>query len=131
MEEAREYPAVRRSLRIAAVRLWVADLTAALPFYRDTLRLRPTGGGAADGYAMFDAGGTDLIVEAAGPDDADLIGRFAGVSFEVEDCAAAHSALTAQGVRFYGAPEPQPWGGVLAHFFDPAGNVLTLVEYPA
>jgi len=25
----------------------------------------------------------------------------------------------------------RPWGGVLVHFRDPDGNVLTIVQYPA
>ena len=31
---------------------------------------------------------------------------------------------------FDGLPEAQEWGGALAFFYDPDGNVLTLVEYP-
>ena len=31
-----------------------------------------------------------------------------------------------KGVGFVGPPEAQPRGGVLAHFRDPDGNVLTL-----
>jgi predicted enzyme related to lactoylglutathione lyase len=33
----------------------------------------------------------------------------------------------AKGVHFTAPPEKQEWGGTLAHFEDPAGNVLTLV----
>ena len=39
--------------------------------------------------------------------------------------------LEARGVTFDGPPERQAWGGVLAHFQDPDGNILTLVEYPS
>ena len=34
------------------------------------------------------------------------------------------------GDDFDGFPEAQEWGGALAFFYDPDGNVLTLVEYP-
>ena len=38
--------------------------------------------------------------------------------------------LEQKGVRLTAPPEAQDWGGVLAHFADPDGNILTLVQYP-
>jgi lactoylglutathione lyase len=35
--------------------------------------------------------------------------------------------LISKGVEFEGLPVKQPWGGVLAHFRDPDGNVITLL----
>lgn len=116
---------------IAAVRVFVLDVEAAVDFYANRLGL--TASSTFDGVAVFDAGGCDLIVEAADPDSAEeraLVGRFSGVSFRVEDMQAAYRALVAKGVAFDGEPQPQEWGGVLAHFSDPDGNVLTLVAYP-
>ena len=43
------------------------------------------------------------------------------------DIDAKHAELSAKGVDFLAPPERMPWGGVLAHFRDPEGNVLTLV----
>jgi uncharacterized glyoxalase superfamily protein PhnB len=57
---------------------------------------------------------------------AELVGRFVGVSLQVEGIDATHATLVARGVRFSSPPELQPWGGSLANFEDPDGNVLTL-----
>ena len=73
-----------------------------------------------------------LVVESieAGDDDQGFVGRFAGLSFDVDDIDATYTMLNEKGVHFHGSPEKQNWGGGLAHFNDPAGNTLTLVEYP-
>ncbi|GMG81782.1 hypothetical protein LNKW23_09950 [Paralimibaculum aggregatum] len=117
-------------MQLYGVRIFVDDLAAAREFYGETL-------GLAAVWEMPDAvgygaGGATLIVETedpAGP-DGELVGRFVGVSLAVEDIAAAHRDLAARGVVFHGAPTAQPWGGMLAHFDDPAGNTLTLLGKP-
>ena len=117
---------------IAAVRIFIPDVGAVRHFYRDQLGLDEAY--ADDSVLVFRTGSADLIVEAAAPEDTEegpLIGRFVGVSFAVPDARAAHAALKAKGVTFEGEPKEQDWGGVLAHFRDPAGNVLTLVEMPS
>ena len=117
---------------IAAIRIFVPDVGTVRSFYRETLGLEEIY--ADEGVLVFRTGTAELIVEAADSDDAEegtLIGRFVGVSFAVTDARAAHAALTAKGVMFEGEPKEQDWGGVLAHFRDPAGNVLTLVEMPS
>jgi catechol 2,3-dioxygenase-like lactoylglutathione lyase family enzyme len=122
-------------MKLAALRIFVRDIDAARDFYAGALGLTLIADSAADGYCVFDLGGTDLVVEAV-PDDAPadeqaLVGRFTGVSFAVLDIVATHARLRAQGVEFSGAPEHQPWGGVLATLNDPAGNALQLVQYPS
>ena len=42
----------------------------------------------------------------------------------------ADQTLLARGVEFLAPPQRMPWGGVLANFRDPDGNVLTLVGAP-
>lgn len=116
---------------IDTIRIFTTDLARARDFYRDALGMTL----AIDDEAMaiFDTGGTKLMLEAVEPEEegaADLVGRFTGVSFAVRDIRAAFAGLTERGVSFDGRPELQPWGGALAHFFDPDGNVLTLVQYP-
>src|SRR5690606_9442296 len=75
----------------------------------------------------YDVGPT-LIVEMTDGQHPEEVGRFAGLSLEVKDIAAAHERLLAAGVEFTHPPTKQPWGGTLAHFKDPSGNVLTLVS---
>jgi catechol 2,3-dioxygenase-like lactoylglutathione lyase family enzyme len=117
-------------MRLVAIRIFVDDLTAARRFYQETLGLPLKW--EYDAAALgFDAGG-DLIVERVGEDadeeDRQLVGRFAGCSIGVDDIEEAYKALSAKGVAFTGPPERKPWGGVLTHFKDPSGNVLTLLE---
>jgi len=111
-------------VEVSAIRVFVGDLGRARGFYGGTLGL-PELWDAGDAVG-YDVGAT-LIVERGPEDEPGLVGRFVGLSFGVADVAAAQAALAAKGVPFLGPPELQAWGGVLAHFRDPDGNVLTLV----
>ncbi|MDP3084454.1 MAG: VOC family protein [Rubrivivax sp.] len=122
-------------MKLAAIRLFVDDLGNAQAFYTDTLGLQRVASDPAHGFAAFKSAGIDLIVETvatdATADDRALVGRFAGVSFAVDDIQTEAARLKAAGVVFTGAPELQFWGGWLATFADPAGNQLQLVQYAA
>ena len=111
---------------VAAVRLFVRDLDAARTFYGAQLGLTEMSTGP--GWVVFDGGPVQIVVEDV---HGDLVGRFAGISFAVEDVEAACEALAARGVEITNRPARQAWGGTLAHVADPDGNVLTLVQYPA
>jgi len=115
---------------VAAVRIFVDDLNRARRFYGDVLQLREQS--ATPEWVVYDLDGKDIIVEAVAPDDPEreMVGRFLAVSFAVDDIDAAYRDLTAKGVSFVQGPEQQAWGGTLAYPRDPAGNTLTLVEYP-
>jgi DNA-binding transcriptional MerR regulator len=118
---------------VAAVRIFSHDLAAARAFYRSSLGLAELTVG--DGWAVFDGGAVQIVLEQvqpadAGHENAGLVGRFVGVSFSVDDAQLACDRLTARGVEIVGQPGRQPWGGILAHIADPDRNVLTLVEYP-
>jgi predicted enzyme related to lactoylglutathione lyase len=118
-------------MRLSAARVNVTDIATAKRFYGEVLGLRQLWDyGSAVGY---DVGGPVLIVETHPPDDPEhkeLVGRFTALSFDVADAAASYRELGARGVEFVEPPEKMPWGGTLAHFRDPSGNVLTLVEQP-
>lgn len=116
-------------MRLYGVRLFVDDYAEARAFYADTLGFEVEWEMADQGVAGFRAGSGMLIVEAGDPEgeDGDLIGRFAGVSLQVDDIAATYKSLRSKGVAFDSPPEKQFWGGTLAHFRDPAGNILTLL----
>ena len=111
---------------LSAVRLFVHDLDAARAFYEGLgLPLEDVGG------ALVGRSGTvDVVIESDDGEHDGLSGRFAGLSFAVEDAARVHADLMAQGVDLLGPPERQPWGAVLLHLRDPSGNVLTLVQAP-
>lgn len=116
---------------IDTIRVFTGNLVDATAFYRDALGMKLAIEDEA--MAVFDTGGTKLMLEVIDPEEegaAELVGRFTGLSFAVRDIRAAFAGLSERGVSFDGRPEIQPWGGALAHFFDPDGNVLTLVQYP-
>jgi len=119
-------------LKLSAARIFVRDLEAAQLFYRDALGLSQISGNPARGYCVFDSGGAQLVVESVADDAPDdekvLVGRFTGLSFAVDDIAAAYERLRSRQVLFTGAPEPQAWGGILATFVDTSGNELQLVQ---
>jgi predicted enzyme related to lactoylglutathione lyase len=118
---------------LSAVRLFVSELQRAVDFYGGTLALELTTRDES-AYAVFQLSNVTLLVERVDPADAEfkeLVGRFTGVSFDTADIRAAYDRLVSAGVRFAGPPEKQVWGGILAHFHDPDGNVLTLVEASA
>jgi predicted enzyme related to lactoylglutathione lyase len=115
---------------IESVRVFTHDLTLARKFYARGLGLEERTSGP--GYALFATGGAELVLEqvdADDPESAGLVGRVAGFSFTVDDCVATCRKLVGLGVDVVGAPELQPWGGVLAFVEDPDGNVLTLVQH--
>jgi uncharacterized glyoxalase superfamily protein PhnB len=47
----------------------------------------------------------------------------------VDNINAAYESLVVKGVKFQGPPQREAWGGSLAHFEDPSGNVLTLIGF--
>lgn len=124
-------------MRLGTVRIFVHDLVAAQAFYEDKLGLPRVAGGAAFGYCVFESDGpgeVQLVIEVVGADapeqDRELVGRFTGVSFTVDDVGTLHAELSARGVKFTDPPEQQDWGGVLATFLDPSGNELQIVQMP-
>jgi lactoylglutathione lyase len=116
---------------IEAVRVFTTKLAQARRFYADTLGLPEIF--ADDAIAMFDTGQAKLIVEYVDPSDPEAtgsVGRFTAFSFTVTDMETAVNDLRDRSVEWLGPPERQAWGGVLCHFKDPDGNILTLVQYP-
>jgi predicted enzyme related to lactoylglutathione lyase len=52
------------------------------------------------------------------------------VNLAVTDISAVHDRLVRAGVVFTRAPERGEWGGWVATFTDPDGNVLQLMQLP-
>jgi len=116
---------------IEAVRVFTTKLAEARRFYASTLGLKETV--VTDAIAIFDTGQAKLIVErvdAADPEADGLVGRFTAFSFTVTSMEMALNELQSRSIEWLSVSERQPWGGLLSHFKDPDGNVLTLVEYP-
>ena len=118
------------SYKLYAVRIFSFQWEASLAFYRDVLGLPLHFSDENLGWAQFDLQGSYIGLERCDPDDPEvraLVGRFVGISIQIDDIHATYDSLRAKGVKFTGPPEKQPWGGSLAHFADPDGNVLTLL----
>ena len=116
--------------RLSVVRVFVTDWHRAVRFYTETLEMPLAFRSDEFGWAQFDTGEGQIALERVDPSDAEgraLVGRFVGVSLQVPDILATHRTLVERGVVFTAPPERQGWGGVLAHFRDPEGNVLTLL----
>ena len=121
------------SYKLYAIRVFSYKWQESLAFYRDTIGFPLAFADEEMGWAQFNLGAAHLGLERLGPDDPEskeLVGRFVGTSIEVGDIAAIYDALVAKGVEFTGPPEKQEWGGTLAHFKDPDGNILTLLGSP-
>ena len=116
--------------KLYAIRVFTNNWDAALRFYRDTIGFPLTYSDREIGWAQFQLGSAYLGLERCDPEDSesqDLVGRFVGVSIEVDDIHSVYNQLTESGVEFTSKPSQQPWGGTLAHFKDLDGNVLTLL----
>jgi predicted enzyme related to lactoylglutathione lyase len=109
--------------------LYVSDLGRAVDFYHGVLGLPLIFRDDSFSYARLDAGRIYLGVAAVARDAdnfAELVGRQTGIGFAVPDIDAAYREWSAKGVRFTMVPSDQAWGGRLALFADPDGNVLYL-----
>lgn len=119
------------SYRLFAVRVFSFRWQESVQFYRDVLCFPLVFLDEQFGWAEFDLGSARFGLERCRTDDPesqDLVGRFVGISIEVDDIAGLHEELSLRGVEFLGPPARQPWGGVLAHFKDPDGNVVSLLS---
>lgn len=116
-------------MKLYAVRIFTTDWDRSVDFYQETVGLPLVFADQEFAWAEFDLGGAKLGIEGmepGAPQVDQLVGRFVGVSIVVDDIDAAYTQLAGNGVQFTTPPERQPWGGTLAHFKDPDGNVLTL-----
>ena len=109
------------------------DRAASLPFYRDTLGLKPVAEDAAS--ADFDAFGLDLRLVTVGDHESS---PHPALGFKVDDIVAASRALAGKGIKFAAYPgmtegDFQIWASEdgktkLNWFSDPDGNVIGLSE---
>jgi predicted enzyme related to lactoylglutathione lyase len=115
---------------IGYINLAVRDYARSVAFYRDVLGLPLLLEDSQFEFAQFDAGTVRFAV-VGGPESKKMRdargGDFhAGIAFCVPDVDAAHRMLAARGVRFTMTPSKQPWGGYMALYADPDGNIFYL-----
>ena len=114
-------------MKLYAIRIFVLQWDDACRFYREILGLKDRFRNDEIGWTESDLNGPCIRVEPGDPEGNAPVGRFVGESLRVEDLQAFCQDFLAKGVKFSAALESQPWGGSLAHFKDPDGNVLTLL----
>jgi len=113
---------------IGYINLHVRDVEREVAFFRDVVGLEVLFSDPSFHYTRFDAGigfAVNSGGEAAGPAEP-LPDRLSGIGFLVEDVDAKAREMKAKGARFTMEPSRQPWGGYMAMFADPEGNVFYL-----
>jgi predicted enzyme related to lactoylglutathione lyase len=53
------------------------------------------------------------------------------INLAVDDIQGMYAALCGKGVSFLKPPTQEYWGGWVATFFDPDGNILQLMQQPS
>lgn len=122
-----------RDFELYAVRVFCTNFHQSVEFYRDVIGLPLAFVDGEAGWAQFQLGSAYLGIEKCehGSNDAqELVGRFVGISIAVKDIHSSYEQLSGKGVEFTAPPTKQPWGGILAHFKDPDGNIITLLGEP-
>lgn len=138
--EARPSKAGQRNASIAGFAgtiLWTsADRFAAMrTFYVDTLGLRPRSDRAEFVSFTWDAPNphaprlTITVHSAVHGSARDPLRAM--VNLEVEDIEAVHARLREGDVAFVRPPEQEHFGGWIATFQDPDGNLVQLLQHPA
>jgi lactoylglutathione lyase len=106
----------------------VADLPAAIEFYRDRLGFAETYRFPQDGEPVFVTLriGTSELGLGADPDATAIPGY--ELCVYTADCDAAVEELRAAGTPVVDEPADQPWGERTARVTDPAGNRVLILS---
>ncbi len=115
---------------VVGITLWTDDLDRLFKFYHDLLRL-PLHSNHGDFIALqlgenmrFNLGWHSGVVGVA-KDPYRIMPHL-----EVDDIQGEHQRLTEAGVEFLRPPEQEHWGGWVATFKDPDGNILQMLQFP-
>jgi predicted enzyme related to lactoylglutathione lyase len=116
---------------LAGILIWTAAdrFEAMSRYYRDQMGLTPRT--SKPDFINFDWNGVRLSVS--------VHDRVRGatrepfrimVNLAVDDIDAVHARMAAAGVPFTRPPEREDWGGRVASFTDPDGNMIQLMQVP-
>ncbi len=115
---------------VVGITVWTDNLARLYQFYHDLLGL-PLHSNHGDFVAFqlgenmrFNIGIHDGVSGPAG-DPYRMMPHL-----EVTDIHEEHRRLTQAGVEFLRPPEQEHWGGWVATFKDPDGNVLQMLQFP-
>ena len=117
--------------KIQVTGVFVSDQNKALEFYRDVLGFEVKNDmHLSEDFRWLEVAppGADVSLSLASPMNSGQAGGPTNIIFDTEDIDATASTLKGKGVTFVQEPAPQPWGGIMAMFSDPDGNVFSLVQ---
>ena len=115
---------------VVGVIIWTEDLDRLFAFYRETLQLTPHS--IRPHFIAFRWGDMRLSLgkhaRVSGPsrDPYRIM-----INLGVDDIHRVYAALHAKGVAFLKPPTQEEWGGWVATFCDPDGNILQLLQQPS
>jgi lactoylglutathione lyase len=117
--------------RTKLISVWVTDQDKAYDFYVNKLGFTvETDQTMPNGFRWLEVvppgAETHLAIAKPSPGQDATIGGFSGVGFDADDLQATYDELVAKGVNFTVPLTKQPWGGMMAQFADPDGNVFML-----
>ena len=114
---------------IVGITLWTNNLSEMFSFYSEILNI--TVHSRHDGFIAFQLGelrfnlGAHDQINGVAKDPYRIMPHFG-----VDDIQLEHSKLLEAGVCFIRNPEKEEWGGWVATFKDPDGNILQLLQFP-
>ncbi|MBN1452895.1 MAG: VOC family protein [Anaerolineales bacterium] len=111
--------------RIWDVTFTVSNLEKAVEFYENVLGLSKKYHFPKN-YAGFDCGGVEIGLLPGTPQRSRE--EMPCVNFQVEDVGESFRTLCGRGVHFIKEPQNTAWGGRIARFTDPDGNMLQLTQ---
>ncbi len=115
---------------VVGVIIWTEDLEQMLAFYRDILGLEPHS--VRPNFVSFKWGDVRLGIGTHDHVSGDAIDPYrVMVNLGVDDIDKEYERLGGNGVAFMRPPEQEHWGGWVATFSDPDGNVLQLLQVAA
>jgi len=120
------------SATIQYVNIYVTSLSESVEFYKNKIGLELEFQDEEFGYASFACGPIRMGIAAIPSFEEDseeannMVGRQTGIGFCTDDLATTYKELIENGVEFTMTPSQQPWGGFMAMFKDPDGNIFYL-----
>jgi len=117
--------------KIQVTGVFVSDQDKALAFYRDVLGFEVRNDMAlSEDFRWLEVApeGADVSLSLATPMNGAQPGGPSNIIFDTGDMEASAKSLKEKGVTFIQEPTEQPWGGIMAMFSDPDGNVFSLVQ---
>jgi uncharacterized glyoxalase superfamily protein PhnB len=112
---------------VGGVIIWSDDVEKLSVFYKNVLELEPVT--EREGFIAFSFGEFRLSisyhngVHGRSKDPLRMM-----INFNVSDIDFVYRSLSEKGVTFLRLPEKEHWGGYVATFKDPDGNVVQLLQ---